>query len=163
MSLRFLIDENLLDRLSRAVTRHNAGDISPLDAVQVGDIPDLPRGSDDPEILLWAEREERILLSFDLSVRICRRSQQSGRPHDSSGLNLRFSTFLRLLRVPLHRSEGCHKTRHDSQQGKTSATDLVPGCVRWGTCRPEPVDPGVSHYAADADYQDEELHRRVWS
>ena len=68
MSVRFLIDENLLDRLSRAVTRHNAGGICPIDAVQVGDIPDLPRGSDDREILLWAEREERILLSFDLST-----------------------------------------------------------------------------------------------
>jgi hypothetical protein len=68
MSLRFLIDENLLDRLSRAVTRHNAGGINPIDAVQVGDIPDLPRGSNDPEILLWAEREEGILLSFDLST-----------------------------------------------------------------------------------------------
>jgi Domain of unknown function (DUF5615) len=68
MSLRFLIDENLLDRLSRAVTRHNAGGICPIDAVQVGDIPDLPRGSDDREILLWAEREERILLSFECGL-----------------------------------------------------------------------------------------------
>jgi predicted nuclease of predicted toxin-antitoxin system len=66
--LRFLIDENLLDRLSRALARHNASGTNPIDAVQVGDIPELPRGIEDPEVLLWAEREKRILLSFDLST-----------------------------------------------------------------------------------------------
>jgi hypothetical protein len=47
MTLRFLIDENLLGRLWRAVARHNAGGANLIDAVQVGDIPDLPRTSDD--------------------------------------------------------------------------------------------------------------------
>jgi hypothetical protein len=47
MALRFLIDENLLGRLWRAVARHNAGSANLIDAVQVGDIPDLPRASDD--------------------------------------------------------------------------------------------------------------------
>jgi predicted nuclease of predicted toxin-antitoxin system len=68
MALRFLIDENLLDRLSRALARYNASGNNPIDAVQIGDIPDLPRGMDDPEILLWAEGNERILISFDLST-----------------------------------------------------------------------------------------------
>jgi len=36
--------------------------------VQVGDPPDLPRGSEDPDILIWAEREDRILVSSDLST-----------------------------------------------------------------------------------------------
>jgi Domain of unknown function (DUF5615) len=68
MALRFLIDENLLDQLSRAVARHNSGGINLIDAVQVGDTPDLPRASDDPEILLWAGRENCIFVSFDLST-----------------------------------------------------------------------------------------------
>ncbi len=36
-----------------------------LDAVRVGDIPELPLGSDDPAILVWAEREKRILVTYD--------------------------------------------------------------------------------------------------
>ncbi len=37
-----------------------------VDAVPVGGPPDLPLGSEDPYILLWAEREDRILISHDL-------------------------------------------------------------------------------------------------
>ena len=66
--MRFLFDENLDDPLRSAIARHNARGIDPIDAVQVGDAPDLPRGSDDPEILIWAEREDRILVSFDRST-----------------------------------------------------------------------------------------------
>jgi Domain of unknown function (DUF5615) len=68
MALWFVVDENLLDRLSRALARHNSGGINIIDAVQVGDTAGLPRGIEDPELLLWAEREDRILLSFDLST-----------------------------------------------------------------------------------------------
>jgi hypothetical protein len=68
MALRFVIDENLLDRLSRAIARHNAGGANLIDAVSVGDFPDLSRGMHDSEILLWGEREDRILLTFDLST-----------------------------------------------------------------------------------------------
>jgi len=68
MSIRFLFDENLDDPLRSAVARHNARGIDPIDAVQVGGPPDLPRGSDDPDILIWAEREGRILASFDQST-----------------------------------------------------------------------------------------------
>jgi predicted nuclease of predicted toxin-antitoxin system len=68
MALRFLIDENLLGRLLRAIARHNARGVNLIDALQVGEILDLPRASEDPEILLWAERENQILVSFDLST-----------------------------------------------------------------------------------------------
>lgn len=37
----------------------------PLDAVRVGQTGDLPFGSDDRTILLWAEREGRILVTED--------------------------------------------------------------------------------------------------
>jgi hypothetical protein len=39
--------------------------MDPIDAVRVGDMPDLPLGSDDAAILLWAEHEQRILVTFD--------------------------------------------------------------------------------------------------
>jgi Domain of unknown function (DUF5615) len=65
MPLRFVLDENQRGLLWRAVVRHNQIGVSPLDVVRVGDLPDLPLGSTDPQILLWCERENRILVSFD--------------------------------------------------------------------------------------------------
>ncbi len=53
--------------LWHVIQRHNARGIDPIDTVRVGDVPDLPLGSDDPAILRWAEREQRILVSFDKS------------------------------------------------------------------------------------------------
>jgi hypothetical protein len=65
MPLRFVLDENLRGPLWRALVRHNQASVYPLDVVRVGDPPDLPLASLDPEVLLWAERERRILLSYD--------------------------------------------------------------------------------------------------
>jgi hypothetical protein len=64
--LRFLLDEHLRGVLWLAIIRHNAQGGLPIDAVRVGDPPDLPLGSSDPEILRWAEREGRILLTQDV-------------------------------------------------------------------------------------------------
>jgi hypothetical protein len=66
--LRFLLDEHLRGPLWSAVVRHNALGGLPVDAVRVGDAPDLPLGADDPTILLWAEREDRNLLTQDVST-----------------------------------------------------------------------------------------------
>lgn len=66
MPFSFLLDENQRGRLWRALQHHNASNLSlALDVVRVGDPPDLPTGSADPAILLWAERESRILLTRD--------------------------------------------------------------------------------------------------
>jgi hypothetical protein len=65
MPLRFLLDENQRGPLWHAVVRHNQAGVYPLDVVRVGDPPDLPLASFDPDILLWGEREQRILVSFD--------------------------------------------------------------------------------------------------
>ena len=65
-SLRFLLDENLPVALLDAIHDHNetpGADV--LQAVRIGGPPDLPLGSDDPTILLWAEREGYVLLSQD--------------------------------------------------------------------------------------------------
>src|SRR5437588_6176757 len=65
MAIAFLLDENQRGLLWSHVRRHNAKGLYPLDAVRVGDAMDLPLGSQDPEVLLWAERERRILVSRD--------------------------------------------------------------------------------------------------
>jgi hypothetical protein len=66
MPLRYLLDENLRGgALWRAIRQHNAAGADLLDVVRVGDPSDLPCGSDDSAILLWAEREARILVSLD--------------------------------------------------------------------------------------------------
>jgi hypothetical protein len=64
--LRFLLDEHLRGPLWSAILRHNAQGALPIDSVRVGDPPELPLGSDDATILLWAEREGRILLTEDV-------------------------------------------------------------------------------------------------
>jgi hypothetical protein len=63
--LRFVLDEHLRRRLWRAIQRHNAQSSYPLDVVRVGDPPDLPLGTTDPDLLLWAEREGRIAMTLD--------------------------------------------------------------------------------------------------
>ena len=65
MSLAFLLDENLPKRVVRAIQRHNLTGELPLDAVRVGDLPELPLGADDSMVLLWAESANRILISED--------------------------------------------------------------------------------------------------
>lgn len=65
MPLRFVRDEHLRGPLWRAIHRHNGVGVDPIDAVRVGDPPDLPLGSADPDILAWAEREGRVLVTQD--------------------------------------------------------------------------------------------------
>ena len=65
MPLGFLLDEHLRRRLWRAIASHNAAGLDLLDVARVGNPVDLPLGSIDPTILVWAERENRILISRD--------------------------------------------------------------------------------------------------
>jgi len=64
--LRFLLDEHLRGPLWLAILRHNAQGGLPIDGARGGDASDLPLGSDDATIFLWAEREGRILLTEDV-------------------------------------------------------------------------------------------------
>src|SRR5688500_2032312 len=69
MPLRFLLDEHMRGHpLWHAIRQHNARGVNALDVVRVGDPPDLPLGTPDPDILLWAEREDRVLISLDYST-----------------------------------------------------------------------------------------------
>lgn len=68
MLLRYLLDEHLRGVLWQAVQSHNAQGVHPIDVLRVGDSPDLLLGATDPEILQWAEREGRLLVSRDEST-----------------------------------------------------------------------------------------------
>ena len=65
MALAFLLDENVRGRLHQAIERYNTTADLPLDAIPVGAADDLPLGMSDSEILLWIEREDRLLVSLD--------------------------------------------------------------------------------------------------
>lgn len=65
MPLRYVLDEQMPAPLWKAIQQHNAVMFPPVDVVYVGGPPDLPKGTPDPDILIWAEREGRILVSLD--------------------------------------------------------------------------------------------------
>jgi hypothetical protein len=65
MALTFVLDEHLRGPLWQAILRHNLRGSEVLDVVRVGDTLELPLEIGDPEILLWAERESRILVTED--------------------------------------------------------------------------------------------------
>lgn len=65
MPIKYLIDENMRGRLWHMIQRHNALGINPLEAVRVGDIPELPLRSPDPNILEWSDRNDYILVTLD--------------------------------------------------------------------------------------------------
>ena len=68
MPLAYVLDEHLRGPLWQAILSHNAAGAYPLDAARVGDSTDLPLGSLDPDILIWAEREGRMIVSRDEST-----------------------------------------------------------------------------------------------
>ena len=70
MAPSFVLDEHLRREPWRAIQQWNAQGVDPVDAVRVGDPPDLPLGTLDPDLLAWAEREGRILVSRDMDTLI---------------------------------------------------------------------------------------------
>lgn len=67
MPIGFVLDENCRGPLWSAIKSHNRRGIDTIDAVRVGDFPDLPLQTSDPAILAWAERSSRVLLTYDES------------------------------------------------------------------------------------------------
>src|SRR5262249_44220680 len=51
--------------LLRALRQHPTAATHPVDVVQVGEPVDLPLGTPDPDVLLWAERTGRVLVTRD--------------------------------------------------------------------------------------------------
>ncbi len=68
MPLRYALDEHLRGPLWRSIKRHNSSGGPLIDAVRVGDLLELPLGIGDAEILIWAAREQRILVTSDKST-----------------------------------------------------------------------------------------------
>ncbi len=65
MALCYLLDEHFRGDFWRAIQDHNAQSADPIDAVRVGDPPDLPLSSPDTAVLAWAEHAGRVLISRD--------------------------------------------------------------------------------------------------
>ncbi len=65
MALRYVLDEHLRGRPYLAILRHNARGGPLIDVVQVGDPVDLPRGTQDPDLIRWAAKENRIIVARD--------------------------------------------------------------------------------------------------
>jgi hypothetical protein len=84
--LRCVLDENLRGVLWRAIQHHNARSTFPLDVVRVGDPPDLPLRTVDPDILVWAEREARIFVSLDKTTLPGHLAQHHQQGHHSPGI-----------------------------------------------------------------------------
>jgi hypothetical protein len=67
MPVGFVLDENCRGPLWSAIRSHNLRGIDIIDVVRVGDLPDLPLQTPDPDILAWAEQSGRVLLTYDES------------------------------------------------------------------------------------------------
>jgi hypothetical protein len=65
MALSFLLDEQMRGAWWQAAQHHNAAGVDVLDALCVGDPSAPPLGTSDPDLLLWAEQQGRILVSRD--------------------------------------------------------------------------------------------------
>lgn len=59
MKVKFLLDENLTPRLKTAVLRLNPK----IDIVRIDEPNTLPLGSLDPEVLLYLDRSQRLLIT----------------------------------------------------------------------------------------------------
>jgi hypothetical protein len=86
MPLRYLLDESLRGPLWQAIRRHNLTSGFPIDVIRVGDPPELPLGSSDPELLLWAEHEQRILVSADKGTLISHLTAHLAAKHHCPGI-----------------------------------------------------------------------------
>ena len=86
MPLRYVLDEHLRGPLWDGIQRHNLSGADPIDATRVGDPHDLPTGIPDPDILLWTEREGRILVSLDKSTMATHLAEHLARGHHTPGV-----------------------------------------------------------------------------
>jgi hypothetical protein len=88
MPLSFVLDEHLRGALWQAILRHNLRGAELLDVVRVGDAADLPLQIDDPELLLWAQRESRILVTEDRHTMASHLREHLAKGHRSPGILL---------------------------------------------------------------------------
>jgi hypothetical protein len=88
MPLRFVLDEHLRGTLWHALQRHNAAGVNIVDVTRIGGSVDLPLGTLDPDLLLWAERERRILVTRDWNTMPGHLFEHLRKGHHSPGVVL---------------------------------------------------------------------------
>lgn len=86
MALSFVLDEHLRGPLWQAILRHNLRGAEQLDVMRVGDTSELPLEIGDPEILLWAQRESRILVTEDRHTMAIHLREHLASGHRSPGV-----------------------------------------------------------------------------
>jgi hypothetical protein len=110
MPLAFVLDEHLRGPLWQAILRHNMRAGEQLDVMRVGDAPDLPLRIADPDILLWAQRESRILITEDRHTMAYHLREHLAKGNRSPGIlilrsNQRMSTLVECLVLIAHVGE----------------------------------------------------------
>ncbi len=65
MPLSYVLDEHLRGPLWSALLQHNSAGVDVVDVIRVGDLPELPLGISDPDLLLWSEQANRVLVTLD--------------------------------------------------------------------------------------------------
>ncbi len=86
MVLRYVLDEHFRRRLWKALQKHNLAGIDPVDVVRVGDLAGIPFGIDDSSLLLWAEREQRIVITRDENTMAGHLADHLNAGHHSPGV-----------------------------------------------------------------------------
>ena len=95
MKIRYLIDENLSPDIKSALARFDAS----IDVIRIGDVTAPTFGTLDPEILLFLERSQRLLVtnnrkSFPVHIQ---RHHAAGRHHSGIALVRRGTSRRRLI------------------------------------------------------------------
>jgi hypothetical protein len=86
MPLNYVLDEHLRGILWGAIQRHNGGGQYLIDVVRVGDPADLPLGTLDPDILIWAEKENRVVVTNDRNTMLGHLAAHLQAGHHCAGL-----------------------------------------------------------------------------
>ncbi len=87
MSIAFVLDENLRGKpIWHAIRRQKAGSATVIDATRVGDPADLPLGSSDADVLVWAELANRIIVTQDVATFPAELMAHLRRGHTSPGI-----------------------------------------------------------------------------
>ena len=148
MALRFVLDENLRGtpgRRSSTIIYRSRSDRCPSASE---DPPDLPLGTKDPALLLWAEQADRIVRDGRPGHhhRTCWARSAGLHPTvcDSLTQRLRWRLALAAGRV----SEGHGRPRRAGGPGRCSQSELPPAACNKGPSRS--ITPGIALSVQDA-------------
>ena len=109
MPLRFLLDENIPKSVWTTVVRHNLRGRDPIDLMRVGLAGAPTFGTLDPDLLLWSEKQGRIILSGDKKTMPAHLEDHLRAGHRSPGVmvlrpRVHLSELLEFLRLASYAS-----------------------------------------------------------